>query len=61
MAEKHIVFILHGMGQYDETWADKGIKAFKAGWTELGVRPKQVHFVDFDFKQIDYSKVFDGS
>ena len=58
MPEKHLVFLLHGMGQHDSTWADKGMKAFREGWGSLGIDP-EAHHVTFELIPIDYSKVFD--
>ena len=58
MASKHLVFVLHGMGQASKGWADAGIKTLRDGWKKLELTPRD-YGLEFEFFQIDYNETFD--
>lgn len=55
---KHVIFVLHGIGQHDEGWSKKGIDSLKKSFEKYD--PNKKKFDDnFTVKELRYSDQFD--
>lgn len=57
--QKHVIFLVHGMGDFEAGWAGDAIALLKRAYSEYKISD----FIDFDdrfvFKEIEYNHIFE--